>query len=104
MPEFAPKRLETGKMHVRSTDSTDKSTYVSTVSAPLEDSPEKTDDLADEQHAFLADLPVIEGLDETVARILALTDDQRALYYAELIHDWRAWRFAMANFNGENEL
>jgi hypothetical protein len=53
---------------------------------------------SDKQHVDLTDLLAIEDLDVTVERILALTDDQRARYYAELIHDWRAWRVAMERF------
>jgi hypothetical protein len=54
----------------------------------------------DELREFIAEMPAAEqwSLDETVAHILALSESERGLYYAALIHDWRAWRLAMERF------
>jgi hypothetical protein len=59
----------------------------------------------DEIRAFIAEMPRTEqwNLEETVAHILALTEAERAVYYAALIHDWRAWRAAMARFGQSKE-
>jgi hypothetical protein len=54
-----------------------------------------------EIRAVIAEMPPAAqwDLDETAACILALTEAERAIYYAALIHDWRAWRLAMEQFN-----
>jgi hypothetical protein len=108
MSEFSSPWLETAKTPPRGTDSTASQIAsrlaVSAVSettkhkTPFEE-PEGIDDL----HAFIAELPPIDmwNVDETVARILAMTDEERAKYSAALIHDWRAWRLALERFGDE---
>ncbi|MFL5762233.1 MAG: hypothetical protein ACJ789_21240 [Thermomicrobiales bacterium] len=54
----------------------------------------------DDIRSFIAEMPAVDqwNLDETAARILAMSDAERAVYAAALIHDWRAWRLAMEQF------
>jgi len=60
----------------------------------------------DELHAFIAELPPVDtwNLDETVSRIRQLSHDERAVFLAALIHDWRTWRIAMVRFGDVPEL
>jgi hypothetical protein len=49
----------------------------------------------------IAETPPAEqwDIDRTAAWILAMSESERSVYYAALIHDWRAWRLAMEQFS-----
>jgi hypothetical protein len=103
MPEFTSPWLKTPKNLSHCADSTDSQAWkglaVSAVSETTRRKQVYQESCSIEDiRAFIAELPAAEqrNIDETVARILALNDDERALYCAELVHDCRAWRKAMA--------
>jgi hypothetical protein len=111
MNDFTSPWLETPKMPSQRTDCTDSHIEprlaVSAVSATTRGKAAyKESESLDDIRAVIADMPPSDqwNVDETAARILALSEAERAAYYAALIHDWRAWRLAMDRFGEEEKV
>jgi hypothetical protein len=108
MPEFTSPWLETAETPSRQTDSTDSKTKsclaVSAVSdttrhkQPFQKRDATAAALLDEVRAIIAEIPPANdwNIAQTAGCTRAMSDAERTINYAALIHDWRAWLLATA--------